>query len=136
LPSLLKFQLPVASGADWPRVPSFAHGRAHRSHHARRNLDWLLKKKPAVPRPGIEAVENIAAARGRSTAPSCALDDARLWQVGEMTAKPAKTIHYKRSPRQATGYVLSESANCLRGSTLTVFTRWQATQSNIYSQYQ
>src|SRR5438094_884416 len=84
----------------------------------------------------IEAVENIAAARGRSTAPSCALDGARLWQVGEMTAKPAKTIHYKRSPRQATGYVLSESANCLRGSTLTVFTRWQATQSNIYSQYQ
>src|SRR5438876_6276936 len=93
-------------------------------------------KKPAVPGSAIEAVENIAAARGRSTAPSCALDGARLWQVGEMTAKPAKTIHYKRSPRQATGYVLSESANCLRGSTLTVFTRWQATQSNIYSQYQ
>src|SRR5881396_2642791 len=118
------------------QTPGCAHGHACRTHHTRRNLDWLLRKKPAVPRPGIEAVENIAAARGRSTAPSCALDDARLWQVGETTGKPAKTVHYKRLRGRATGYALSESAKQLANPSLTVFTRWQATQSNIYSQYQ
>ena len=119
-----------------PEFQASLTGAPHRSHHARRNLDWLLRKKPAVPRRATEAIENIAAARGRSTAPSCALDDARLWQVGETTGKPAKTVHYKRLRGRATGYALSESAKQLANPSLTVFTRWQTTQPNIYSQYQ
>src|SRR5438876_7417876 len=52
-------------------------------------------KKPAVPGSAIEAVENIAAARGRSTAPSCALDGAPLWQVGEAAASQPKQFTTK-----------------------------------------
>jgi len=96
----------------------------------------VAKEKPAVPRSAIEVVENIAAARGRSTAPSCALDGAPLWQVGEVAASQPKQFSTKRSQRQATGSVLSESAKQLASRSLTVFTRWQATPSNIYSQYQ
>src|SRR5437588_11731921 len=119
--------------AQTPRLRSRAR-LSNSPHTAKSRL--AAKERTGRPQACIEAVENIAAARGRSTAPSCALDGARLRQVGETTGKPAKTVHYKRLRGRATGYALSESAKQLANPSLTVFTRWQATQSNIYSQYQ